>query len=155
MKRLLLVILLGTVLMSGTGCCIIDRLFHCPCGRWRGGGCAPGCDSCDTCAGCADPQCGYGYGKGASYGYGGAPAYGDGEVIMEGEPMAYGPPPGMGPHGCRDCKLGKCLLHGGAGSGYAGPQGPPGPPTGQVAYPYYTTRGPRDFLASNPPDIGP
>jgi hypothetical protein len=31
----------------------------------------------------------------------------------------------------------------------------PGPPTGQVAYPYYTTRGPRDFLMNNPPSIGP
>ena len=31
----------------------------------------------------------------------------------------------------------------------------PGPPTGQVAYPYYTTRGPRDFLLKNPPSIGP
>ena len=30
-----------------------------------------------------------------------------------------------------------------------------GPPTGQVAYPYYTTRGPRDFLMRNPPSIGP
>jgi hypothetical protein len=24
----------------------------------------------------------------------------------------------------------------------------------QVAYPYYTTRGPRDFLVDNPPTIG-
>ncbi|MBN1588633.1 MAG: hypothetical protein JW888_03880 [Pirellulales bacterium] len=31
----------------------------------------------------------------------------------------------------------------------------PGPPTGAVAYPYYTTRGPRDFLASDPRVIGP
>jgi hypothetical protein len=31
----------------------------------------------------------------------------------------------------------------------------PGPPVGQVAYPYYTTRGPRDFLLDNPPSIGP
>ncbi len=31
----------------------------------------------------------------------------------------------------------------------------PGPPVGQVAYPYYTTRGPRDFLQCNPPSIGP
>ena len=30
-----------------------------------------------------------------------------------------------------------------------------GPPTGTVTYPYYTTRGPRDFLANNPPSIGP
>ncbi len=30
-----------------------------------------------------------------------------------------------------------------------------GPPTGQVAYPYYTNRGPRDFLARNPQSVGP
>ncbi len=30
----------------------------------------------------------------------------------------------------------------------------PGPASGQVAYPYYTTRGPRDFLQANPPSIG-
>jgi hypothetical protein len=30
-----------------------------------------------------------------------------------------------------------------------------GPPVGQVAYPYYTVRGPRDFLLDNPPHIGP
>jgi hypothetical protein len=28
-------------------------------------------------------------------------------------------------------------------------------PIGAVAYPYYTVRGPRDFLAKNPPSIGP
>jgi hypothetical protein len=32
--------------------------------------------------------------------------------------------------------------------------GPSGPPTGANAYPYYTLRGPRDFLAGNPPSIG-
>lgn len=31
----------------------------------------------------------------------------------------------------------------------------PGPPTAQVAYPYYSFRGPRDFLLANPPSIGP
>jgi len=30
-----------------------------------------------------------------------------------------------------------------------------GPPTGGVTYPYYTTRGPRDYLARNPRGIGP
>ncbi|WP_231744126.1 hypothetical protein [Stieleria neptunia] len=29
-----------------------------------------------------------------------------------------------------------------------------GPPTGQTAYPYYTVRGPRDFLLNDPPTIG-
>jgi hypothetical protein len=28
-------------------------------------------------------------------------------------------------------------------------------PVGAVDYPYYTVRGPRDFLAKNPPTIGP
>lgn len=32
--------------------------------------------------------------------------------------------------------------------------GAAGPPTAAVAYPYYTTRGPRDFLNPNPPTIG-
>ena len=31
----------------------------------------------------------------------------------------------------------------------------PGPPAAQTAYPYYTTRGPRDFLNCNPTPIGP
>ncbi len=31
----------------------------------------------------------------------------------------------------------------------------PAQPSGQVAYPYYTVRGPRDFLNSNPASIGP
>jgi hypothetical protein len=30
-----------------------------------------------------------------------------------------------------------------------------GPPTPAVTYPYYTTRGPRDFLLDNPPPLGP
>jgi len=31
----------------------------------------------------------------------------------------------------------------------------PGPQTGAITYPYYTLRGPRDFLVRNPPSIGP
>ena len=31
----------------------------------------------------------------------------------------------------------------------------PGPPTGTITYPYYTVRAPRDFLATDPPSIGP
>jgi len=31
----------------------------------------------------------------------------------------------------------------------------PGPPTGAITYPYYTVRGPRDFLAEYPRPIGP
>jgi hypothetical protein len=31
---------------------------------------------------------------------------------------------------------------------------PAGPPTAQYAYPYYTTRGPRDFFLNNPAPLG-
>lgn len=41
-----------------------------------------------------------------------------------------------------------------ASSAVSSQQFTPGPPTGQVAYPYYTVRGPRDFLQSDPPTIG-
>lgn len=33
-------------------------------------------------------------------------------------------------------------------------EGAGAPPSAQVAYPYYTNRGPRDFLMSNPDTIG-
>ncbi len=46
-----------------------------------------------------------------------------------------------------------CAGIGRAGSGAEVIQA--GPPTGAIAYPYYTTRGPRDFMASDPPSIGP
>ena len=74
---------------------------------------------------------------------------------------------------CQDCESGAChKRHVGRYGGLArhhltpeeeaalegsdyGATGPAGPPTGAVAYPYYTTRGPRDFLAKCPPSIGP
>ena len=58
--------------------------------------------------------------------------------------------------------------HGLAGHGNSGPAhvgrlsedyiqdaGPTGPPSASYAYPYYTTRAPRDFLQDNPMGIGP
>jgi hypothetical protein len=67
--------------------------------------------------------------------------------------------------GCRPCQLGwqrggtdyqRFLGHNGMyrNAGPAGAGGPSGPAVAQVAYPYYTTRGPRDFLVDNPPTIG-
>lgn len=60
---------------------------------------------------------------------------------------------------CNGCNGGPC----GQGGGFCGFCGGgdraynfnPGPPVGQTAYPYYTVRGPRDFLMANPPSIGP
>ena len=56
--------------------------------------------------------------------------------------------------GCGGCAAGGC----GAGHGRRARRtanGPNGPAVGAVSYPYYTTRGPRDFLDPNPPSIGP
>jgi hypothetical protein len=52
------------------------------------------------------------------------------------------------PGGCRECGGRGCRL-------CQREQAAAGPATGAVTYPYYTTRGPRDFLAKNPPSIGP
>ena len=52
-------------------------------------------------------------------------------------------PKGCG-HCARCCRRAQCVE-----------EANPGPPAPTVTYPYYTTRGPRDFLANNPPSIGP
>jgi len=94
-------------------------------------------------------------------------------MCQEGMCGPEGCPPGAGQEGCQECEGGACHprhvgRYGGlakhhltpeekamlAASDYGATQ-PAGPPTGAVAYPYYTTRGPRDFLAKCPPSIGP
>ena len=65
---------------------------------------------------------------------------------------------GVGGKLCHRCGLGKVL--GGAAHPYGGAVPHTNPVQGQsglapsYAYPYYTTRGPRDFLRDNPPSIG-
>lgn len=63
--------------------------------------------------------------------------------------------------GCRNCGNHQLIGGGGSGGGLlaghhhgAVDPGPSGPPSASVAYPYYTVRGPRDFLMDNPPSIG-
>lgn len=65
--------------------------------------------------------------------------------------------------GCRPCNLGwqrggtdyqRRLSNTHRGPAPAGAGAAQGGQMAQVAYPYYTTRGPRDFLDSNPPSIG-
>jgi hypothetical protein len=83
---------------------------------------------CDTC-GCDDPGCG----QGCAHGNGGC-ANGD--------------------CGCADGSCRKVHPWFAHHRGADNAMGPQGPPTGAVAYPYYTVRGPRDFLINNPPSIG-
>ncbi len=62
------------------------------------------------------------------------------------------------------CSDGQCAgqpcapaCHGGCAGGQ-GPgvlSGEAGPPTGAISYPYYTTRGPRDYFDRDPSSIGP
>ena len=145
MKRACGLLILVAVTGMSSGCSIIDRLFlanfdgpYHHQARHGGGPCQDG-----ACGACENGQC---------------------------DPGQCGPE-GCQP-GCRDCAAGHCKRHVGRYGGLAkhhlspeekaalaasdyGATGPAGPPTGAVAYPYYTTRGPRDFLAKKPPSIGP
>ena len=63
-------------------------------------------------------------------------------------------------HDCRGCRGGLLHhgghgMHGAGGHHYRPETEPAGGPVGLYAYPYYTIRGPRDFLVDNPPSIGP
>jgi len=111
-----------------TGGCLTDR-------------CASGCDCGAECSDCGPGGCALGGCRGNG-------CFGNGN----------GNGNGCGPGSCgrcRGCLSGGCCLCPHSG-GYPEAQNfTPSPPTGQVAYPYYTTRGPRDFLQSNPPSIGP
>ena len=135
-------------------------------GRCRGGcDCSAGCDCAGGCdGGCDDACCGDG---GCSVGggrVGGGQLRGrvGGRVANLGANIGGrlgGGCSACGGNGCGLCQrvVGKVASgfcpHGG---GYpANYNFNPSPPSGQVAYPYYTVRGPRDFLRNNPPSIGP
>lgn len=159
MRNLLLAGMLASVLASSSGCCIVDRLFQCkPCCGWLsgcgscGGNCGPGynpyegggCQSCgggggcESCGGEGCDQCGGGNCNSWDW----AGGHSDGCY------KTYG---AHSPWGCRAC----CAQSKYGPSADEQMYNEPGPPTGQVTYPYYTTRGPRDFLARNPASIGP
>lgn len=156
MRNLLLASLMATLLATSSGCCIVDRLFQCrPCCGWLsgcgscGGNCGPGgCSGydpyssygggCESCSGEGCDQCGGGDCNSWDY----AGGYRDGCY------KTYG---AHSPWGCRAC----CMQSKHGPSADEQMYNPPGPPTGAVTYPYYTTRGPRDFLARNPASIGP
>jgi hypothetical protein len=132
---------------GGNGCCF-DRY----CGSQCGPGCGPGQYDCSPCG---SPNWG-------CNGYRHPMGYKDGRgCVCDNE----GCPQHVGPH-CKLCGHGYCCA-------CCGPPAPgcpacccgasgdhnynfnPGPPVAQTAYPYYTLRGPRDFLLNNPPSIGP
>jgi hypothetical protein len=145
MTRALGLALVAIVLGGASGCSIIDRLFLLntdgPYGHHarhgQGGGCGPGGCPDEACAdgGCVDGACADGACQAC-----------EGGVCKTPHAGRYG---GLAKHHLSAAE--RAALE---GSDY-GATTPAGPPTGAVAYPYYTTRGPRDFLAKRPPSIGP
>ena len=130
MRNALFALLAALTLSAGSGC-----------GMFHGWGHHKGCDQCcDQGCGYCGPNCGAcgpgGCKNGAcAAGEGGC---GCGDVAHNRCPCSPVP----------DCYTDRQMVADQLG-------GPPGPPTGQVTYPYYTTRGPRDFFAAHPPSIGP
>jgi len=153
----------GAASGPSAGCC--DTCGSGECGG--GAACAGGGASCPV--GCL---CQSGCGRncfGRFCGNSGCGVQGPHDCSPAGSPNWGNPGYGYCPDGCR----GMCGGHGPMlRNGYCaccGQVGPsclcsagdqnynfaPGPPVGQTAYPYYTVRGPRDFLLANPPKIGP
>jgi hypothetical protein len=81
----------------------------------------------------------------------GAPGEACGRSDCSDSPDGYFHPGAPCDQPCARC--GHCPCCCGRGQQDAGAGGPPA--VGTVTYPYYTVRGPRDFLAKNPPSIGP
>ena len=144
MRRSIFAVLAATVLASSTGCCCLERLF---CWGCCGGSCPYGggyghegpCNSCGYSGGgyCSDCAA---VGK-RSYGPEGAVA--DGEYYDE---SAAAPPRAIvNNHPADGHPLVRKRRNAGGEYEFAA-----GPPSGGVTYPYYTNRGPRDFLARNP-----
>jgi hypothetical protein len=129
MKRTLLWAMALIVVVGLTGC--MKHGLRRPCAA-TGGCCEPAAEGCQSC----DGACG-----------GGERCDGACEDSARGHRNADGP--GFFRPGCL-CGHGR----NGGNEGY-GNAGPAGPASGAVTYPYYTTRGPRDFLAKNPASIGP
>ena len=138
MKRAFALAALALVLAGSSGCSIVDRLFllntdgpyshHAR--HHADGPCQDGaCEECQTgeCQSGACQEC-------------------QGGACRVPHTGRYG---GLAKHHLTPDE--KAAL---AASDYGATQ-PAGPPSGTVAYPYYTTRGPRDFLAKRPPSIGP
>lgn len=108
--------------------------------------------SCDVCC---DPCCGDGCGPEGFDCADGCESDGCGGLLGRGRSGGRSGACSSGNDLCRGCRA---LSRGLNPHAHGYPEMPaftPGPQVGQTAYPYYTVRGPRDFLQNNPPTIGP
>ncbi len=141
MKRVILAVAALTFVATSSGCCCFERLFCWGCNSpayGHEGPCQAGCGTACGGSGCTD--CGMA-GSTVTGGGNGIGGYDDEMYSQRGHHK--GGPANHHPmvHQRRN-----------AGGQY---EFAAGPPSGGVTYPYYTNRGPRDFLAKNPRSIGP
>jgi hypothetical protein len=135
MRNLLLAVAAALTLSVANGCCCCHDF-------WYGHG--NGCDDCnDQACGYCGPNCGACGPNGCQQGacQGGCQGNCQGGCCCDGR------------QACACCPAPDCATDRAAVASQLG--GPAGPPCGQVTYPYYTTRGPRDYFAAHPPSIGP
>jgi hypothetical protein len=153
MNRWLLLGSMAGMLMISTGC-----LHH----NTRGGCSTGNCGVASSDCGCGDSSCGNGACSNGSCG-----RVSGGGLLGKTRGRLMGCKTGCrtgceaGPLGWQQggldysSHLNPGLLGHGAAAQMQGQPFTPGAPSAQVAYPYYTHRGPRDFLLDNPPSIGP
>jgi hypothetical protein len=168
MKRMLWTLLTITLLVGVSGCCWPHSRGlaggNCPHGTAESEmACGAECDAeacqqcggegCESCSGGVCQDCG---GQGCETC---GPAGCDPSEIAGCQACG-----GAGCEACRGARCGRCGRVRLAACGLPGCGGcagrgaypiTPGPPSAAITYPYYTIRGPRDFLAKNPPSIGP
>ncbi|HEY2881301.1 MAG TPA: hypothetical protein VGJ15_02680 [Pirellulales bacterium] len=149
MRNSIFALLAALTLSAASGCCGTHWWGHHACNQCG----EEGCGSCGGNGGACGPGgCPSGYCPGNS-GPGGCGAGGcanggcaAGACAADGGPARWG-------RNIQSCPVPDCYTDQRAVDAQLG--GPPGPPSGQITYPYYTVRGPRDFFANHPPTIGP
>jgi len=133
-----------TACCHGDNCCMFNRY----CGHDCGPGYGPGPYDCSPCDSPHWGNTGYRHPQG----------------YVTGSECRQCAAPRTQPHLAGVCGNGYCCAACGrpapsccccANSGDQNYNFNPGPPVAQTAYPYYTVRGPRDFLLDNPPNLGP
>ena len=165
MNRLLMVVALGALLVGSTGCLHhnLRKAGRGDCTSCASGNCASGnCNSCQV-----NPNA---YGANGACVGGGCEGQG-GSACATTLGRVGGICGVCGGKGCRTgCIPGRvgwqqggldysahlqpgCMGHHAGDASNSAPFHP-GPASAQVAYPYYSHRGPRDFLVDNPPTIG-
>jgi hypothetical protein len=139
MKRAIFALSAVASMATMSGCCCFEQLFCCGCGGCGGYGHEGPCDSCGG-GGCS--ECGMSGGTVTGPGYA-RNQYGN-QYGRGGAPVASKYRPAAGHPLVRQRRDADDEYEFAAG-----------PPSGGVTYPYYTNRGPRDYLAKNPRGVGP